>query len=1375
MKDMKRTFVKMMLLAVLSAVAGKSWADNPKYSITTGEITGGMIEFFAGENGPDINAGRISSAEKNTKVFIVTLPDAIHKSEPITWRVERSAPSSQAESRTRTAGYSDLVKVENFADNTYYFIMPDDGSNVTVNAVFAEKETTKVSYFDPTAAPGPKEMTVDAYTLEGTETDIGVYGKTTWYVCATPATANGGAGLTYTKQLRSSGTVNLILADGCKMSVGTAASPITDEAIKDLTDDFTIYGQTAGSGTLEAYSKHEAIYSTKGSLNFNGGTVEVSGTEYGIYSWSAMININGGTLKAVSSDGTAIRAEGFYHYFNGGKVTAIGGTSGISVGNGELTFGWSHPDDYFYASSYEFGSNRLKYLNGKRFVAVDSENKASVIFGSTSGSGEANVPNTISLTNADAEKTIAGKTIRPIAVAETDAQGATTVSPGFLLSVTASGITPVGRTEPDFTLGTTPYYIYKSGGDGVTIPVSVTNYGQTGAEFTVSIDGAADTSLPDAAVTISDGLATAALLWTSANDVELKSARYYCTGVKYLKWEDAEHPNVEYTTPTAANNTTKVYILTGGTGEDLPEGWYVVKNWNTSESNNSGIDALYTGTVFFTGDTHLILADGARMDVDARNATINGNGIHVEPGSLTIYAQSTGPDMGSLNTFPKYGCSGIQALSSPSETSITINGGNITCESSNATGIEVWNIDSDASITINGGKVTVTGTDMNNGILTSSYYNSSITINDGIVDLNVSNTGICVENTSSTNSTSTLSVLGGKVNDCSEHGFSSYTLDGVGEIILGWKNPDDYIYTTKYYDESTVRTVSGKRFVACTPAAGETPESPFAYIEGGYTITASQLSSLAGKKLMAASEPVKYLAWDDSKEEVVETNTADDKNDASDFLYVLQGTETEIGTAGQETFYLATGTLNYDAIPGSTADARLTTNGDVHLILADGATMNVNGNNCGIESLNHLYIHSQGGTADTAEGTLSVSTDGTKAISAWGDLTIDGGIITATATGSGICWGIIATGDITITGGQTTATSTSNDQSYAIYAGNRIIVTGGTITANGLNDDNNNYYTAGIKASTITLDWSDASDFILASSYDGTVKIPAGRYFATLKDDGTVGQIYGNAATDGDYTFDATAMNAIAGKTLHPVAMIPSSGGQYIGYSEQGGDMAIIGGTAQSYAVVGYDFSTSPAVVYVTPVTGLMKGCGVVLGPASGETYLPDEVGIIIQTGSTAEAIENSFTSASPLRNFIAAPADGTTTLDQQIAQTLGTGTPGQPDYVEADPSDYIVFMIIGGQFRPVNRTAASVLPVNTAVLAVSKMDILRGGTVGTKPAAARRIILGDGEANGIVSLPAESDNNTDPDWYTLDGRRLDSRPTAKGVYIRKGEKVVVR
>lgn len=758
-----------------------------------------------------------------------------------------------------------------------------------------------------------------------------------------------------------------------------------------------------------------------------------------------------------------------------------------------------------------------------------------------------------------------------------------------------------------------------------------------------------------------------------------------------------------------------------------------------------------------------------------------------------------------------------------------------------------------------------------------------------------------------------------------------------------------------------------------------------------------------------------FLAWDEDAGALAMTS-----HDAQ----VLEGWETEIGTAGQETFYLASGTLNYDASNGSTVDARLMTNGDVHLILADGATMNVNGSDYGIKALKdenqtakgHLYIHSQGGTGDTAEGTLNVG--GSLDISVYAvysqrDLTIDGGNITLTATtertipiagifcdgklaihggsisadvtntgylmafgigcmdnvtitggditltattkgleyssglvcrgnltvsgckikstalsenshesygiaavgaidigdatviASGTCkgdnessgiitkstltidkgtvtatavtegnansYGILAYGTITSTSATVTASSTckGDGESYGIYAKNgltidkgsinanaemtvasgsygiycendmtatsaditaigngpdnsstdgihilkgNLTITGCTLTAKGMTNggvDNNSYGIICVKnyaegkgnvtivggnvtvvggeynidarddGATITLDWLETSDFIRARYYHGTVKIPAGRYFANFDDQGSVDMIYGNAATAGDYTFGGTFVNIYGDGTLHPVGMIPTNpdgglGEQYIGYSEQAGDMAIVGGTAQSYAIVGYDFSTTPAVVYTVPVSGIAKGGALVLGPAGAATALPDEVGVVVMSGSAATAIENSFAGANPLRNFIAAPADGVTTLDQQIAQTLGTGTPGEPDYVPANPADYIVFMIVGGQFRPVSRTATSVLPVNTAVLAVSKMDILTRGTVGTKPAAARRITFGDTEATGIRTLPADTDGTAAP-WYTLDGRKVSTAPTRKGIYIHNGTKYVVR
>ena len=43
------------------------------------------------------------------------------------------------------------------------------------------------------------------------------------------------------------------------------------------------------------------------------------------------------------------------------------------------------------------------------------------------------------------------------------------------------------------------------------------------------------------------------------------------------------------------------------------------------------------------------------------------------------------------------------------------------------------------------------------------------------------------------------------------------------------------------------------------------------------------------------------------------------------------------------------------------------------------------------------------------------------------------------------------------------------------------------------------------------------------------------------------------------------------------------------------------------------------------------------------------------------------------------------------------------------------------------------------------------------------------------ISAPVTTDRPTTDTWYTLEGRRLVSKPTMTGVYIRNGRKVVVR
>ena len=81
--------------------------------------------------------------------------------------------------------------------------------------------------------------------------------------------------------------------------------------------------------------------------------------------------------------------------------------------------------------------------------------------------------------------------------------------------------------------------------------------------------------------------------------------------------------------------------------------------------------------------------------------------------------------------------------------------------------------------------------------------------------------------------------------------------------------------------------------------------------------------------------------------------------------------------------------------------------------------------------------------------------------------------------------------------------------------------------------------------------------------------------------------------------------------------------------------------------------------------------------------------------------------------------------------------------------------------------------------------DLTAGNPAGepTSPqqAGVRAFVLnfGDDEATGIVSAEANSSlftlHSSLSEWYTLDGRRLDGQPTAKGLYIHGGRKVVVK
>jgi len=53
---------------------------------------------------------------------------------------------------------------------------------------------------------------------------------------------------------------------------------------------------------------------------------------------------------------------------------------------------------------------------------------------------------------------------------------------------------------------------------------------------------------------------------------------------------------------------------------------------------------------------------------------------------------------------------------------------------------------------------------------------------------------------------------------------------------------------------------------------------------------------------------------------------------------------------------------------------------------------------------------------------------------------------------------------------------------------------------------------------------------------------------------------------------------------------------------------------------------------------------------------------------------------------------------------------------------------------------------------------------------------LDESGSTDIIAVESQmADWRTNDGWYTLDGRKLNARPTQKGIYINKGKKILVK
>ena len=174
----------------------------------------------------------------------------------------------------------------------------------------------------------------------------------------------------------------------------------------------------------------------------------------------------------------------------------------------------------------------------------------------------------------------------------------------------------------------------------------------------------------------------------------------------------AKSVDVPYLDANGSQQNCNSYTAVDTTTTTWNEGWYVAEG-----------DVTIPDSVTLTGDVHLILTDGCSLTVDGG---ISGN----EDSALTIYAQSTGDEMGSLTVTGGGQTEGVSTgIFVNGE--FTLNGGTVTA-TGGAADNESNGIRANSGIKISGGSITATG-GSSEGMSTGLYAEYGVEIFGGTV------------------------------------------------------------------------------------------------------------------------------------------------------------------------------------------------------------------------------------------------------------------------------------------------------------------------------------------------------------------------------------------------------------------------------------------------------------------------------------------------------------------------------------------------------------------------------------------------------------------------------------------------------------------
>ena len=517
------------------------------------------------------------------------------------------------------------------------------------------------------------------------------------------------------------------------------------------------------------------------------------------------------------------------------------------------------------------------------------------------------------------------------------------------------------------------------------------------------------------------------------------------------------------------------------------------------------------------------------------------------------------------------------------------------------------------------------------------------------------------------------------------------------------------------------------------------------------------------------------------------------------------------------------------------ASSRINISGDVNIILADGATLNaVNGTYTGPEyqegrdaaggihvpAGSSLTIYRQSG----GTGVLNASTNSSDEAAigggypglGWGNadagtITIYGGTINAIADDSGIggthgshggtvnIHGGIVTSQCNmgaaIGGGESctgftvnifggTVNATGGTEAAAIGgggggSGGTVTISGGVINATAnystyLNDYDGYGIGGGSDCNsptTVNLSWTNTTDHITATSYNGTVNLKK----AFQDTDGATWSAADNIGTKPD------------GKTLYPANTLLFLADN----ADNSADISAANGNTRNVVLSGrtlykdgkwntlclpFNFSAEQIAAHKDFAGATLMELNTDgkngFDATDGTLYLAFKEATAINAGVPYlvkwDAAGADFTS--PVFFGVTINATATTTVsdhDDELSEVQMKGCYSPVSVVADDKS--ILFM--GDEntlyYSSVNRNIRSC----RAYFSVPYINQTPG-------AKARAFVLNfdDEEATGIISVHDSGFmvNGSDA-WYSLDGRRLNGKPTRAGVYINNGKKVAIK